>query len=232
MTTGTKERAGIWIRVSSSGQNEANQIPDCTKYCDGRGYEVVPGPDGNPTDLNGVPVRYVSHAKSASKGKQQPALDQVMADIRAGIIQVLVIWHSDRLERREGKPHTSPLMGVLAEVAAAGGRVESVQESQLGQLDMGSQTMTFMAGLINAEKSKHLAEQGRIAQGTVKTNGGLWGQHGWGFDITGPKYAKKLVPNADGKEYAPGIFQQVADGQSLAKVAAWMESETGPAMVG
>jgi DNA invertase Pin-like site-specific DNA recombinase len=115
------ENAGIWIRVSSGKQDEANQLPDVTGYCDTHGYIIA--------------KKYTLHSKSAFHGKQQPTLDKVIADIKAGTITVLVIWHSDRLERREGKA----LLDVLAEIAAAGGRVESVQEPTLGKLDFGGQ---------------------------------------------------------------------------------------------
>ena len=51
------DRAGTLIRVSSGGQDEANQEPDVERYCAGRGYRAVKS--------------YVLHDKSAFKGEQQ-----------------------------------------------------------------------------------------------------------------------------------------------------------------
>jgi DNA invertase Pin-like site-specific DNA recombinase len=52
-----EERAGIWLRVSSSGQDEENQRPDCERWCDSHGYAVA--------------ARYVIHGKSARKGNRK-----------------------------------------------------------------------------------------------------------------------------------------------------------------
>ena len=204
------EPAGIWVRVSSGKQDEANQVPDLEKHCAGR-YTIA--------------RRYTVHGKSASKGKQQAYLDQMLADMRAGIIKVLVVWHSDRLERREGKPHTSPLLDLLAEVAEAGGRVESVQEPTLGQLDFGGQVLTFITGLVNHEKSAHLAEQVGIAFDAIKANGALDGRPPWGFTTAGEKYNRTLVPTPEGIKYAPEIYERIARGDTLAAVARWLEAE-------
>jgi DNA invertase Pin-like site-specific DNA recombinase len=201
------EPAGIWVRVSSGAQDEANQVPDVEKHCAAHGY--------------GIARRYTVHGKSASKGKQQPYLDQVLADMRAGVVKVLVIWHSDRIERRPGKA----LLDLLAEVSAAGGRVESVQEPTLGQLDFGGQVVTFIAGLVNHEKSAHLAEQVGIALDTIKANGAFHGRPPWGFTTTGEKYRRTLVPTPEGRKYAPEIFQRIADGDTLDVVARWLEAE-------
>jgi DNA invertase Pin-like site-specific DNA recombinase len=202
------DSAGVWVRVSSGGQDEANQLPDIQKHCAGNGYEVA--------------RTYTLHGKSASKGEQQPYLDRMLADMRAGLIKVLVIWHSDRLERRPGKA----LLDVLAEVAAAGGRVESVQEPALGKLDFGSQVTTFIAGLVNHEKSVHLAAQVSAAFETIHTNGGLHGRNPFGYVATGSvKYHHTLEPTELGRKYVPQIFARVIAGESLNTIARWLEAE-------
>jgi DNA invertase Pin-like site-specific DNA recombinase len=199
---------GAWIRVSSGSQDEALQVPQVLKYLIEHQY---------------WPVRwYVVHAKSAYHGKHQADLDQAIADMRDGITPVLVIWHSDRLERREGK---NSLINTLAEFVDAGGHVESVQEPTLGQMDMGGQVMTFMAGLMNNEKSKHISEQVKQAQDRIRANNGLFGQIPWGYEITGPKYAKTIVPTDECREYVPLIFERCIAGDSLRTIATWLDSE-------
>lgn len=201
------ERAAIWRRVSSGGQDEANQEPDTERYCQERGYEVV--------------ERYVVHARSAFHGRHQADIDRALADMQAGKYTVLVVWHSDRLERREGKA----LLDLLAQFHAAGGRIESVQEPTLGQLDFGGQVMTFITGLMNHEKSLHISEQVKIAHDRIRANGAALGRPPWGYVSAGEKYNRTIIPTAEGKRYIPEIFQRVADGESLESVCAWLRTE-------
>lgn len=184
MTT-TIETAARWLRVSSGGQDEANQEPDVEAYCAAKGYA-----DG--------PV-YTVHAKSAFHGDHQADLDQALADARAGRYQVLVIWHSDRLERRERKA----LLDVLAEFEAAGVRVESVQEPTLGHLDFGGQVLTFITGLVNHEKSAHISAQVGLAHGRIRENMALQGRPPWGYTTGGTKYHRMLLPTPEGMKYVP-----------------------------
>jgi len=204
------EPTGIWLRVSSGGQDEANQEPDLERYCQEHDYLIE--------------HRYEVHGKSAYHGQQQADLDQALADMRAGVIKVLVIWHSDRIERRPGKA----LLDVLAEFGAAGGRVESVQEPTLGQLDFGGQVTTFIAGLVNHEKSKHIAEQVGLAHDRIRAAGALGaGGIPWGYESAGEKYGRRLVPSPEGRKYVPEIYNRVIAGESQATVAAWLCKETG-----
>ena len=204
------EAAGRWFRVSTGGQDEANQIPDVDRHCASHGYEVT--------------RTYTVHGKSASKGHHQTDLDQVLADMRAGVIKVLVIWHSSRIERRPGKA----LLDLLEEVAEAGGRVESVQEPMLGQLDMGSQMGTFMAGLMNAEKSRIISEGVLAAHERIRKNGALIGYAPWGYVVDGEKYAKTIVPTETCRKYAPQIFARKIAGQSLRTICEWLDAEKVP----
>lgn len=203
--------AGIWVRVSSGGQDEANQVPDLLRYCDQHDYNAK--------------ITYTVHGKSASKGRHQKDLDQALADMRAGLIRVLVIWHSDRIERRPGKA----LLDLLAEFSAAGGRVESVKEPTLGQLDFGSQVTTFIAGLVNHEKSRHLSEQVGMAYERIRENSALQGRPPFGLTTEGPKYERRLVPTEEGRRLVPEVYERVIRGESLGVIAAWLTRETGRA---
>ena len=202
-----QERAARWIRVSSDEQSEASQIPDIDAHIAARGYEAGP--------------TYQLHDKSAYHGEQQAALSGMLADLRAGAFTVLVIWHSDRLERREGKA----LLDVLAEVREAGGRVESVKEPMLGQLDFGGQVTTFITGLVNHEKSRHIAEQVGLARQRIAANGAVDNRVPWGFAVTGPRYRRAMVPTPQAREYVPQIYRRVIQGESLAQVCRWLEAE-------
>ena len=196
-------RAGKWIRVSSGGQDEANQEPDVDKHCAGLGYDVI--------------KTYTLHDKSASKGEQQAKLDEVLADMRSNEIKVLVCWHSDRLERR-GVLET---LLFIAKVKEAGGRVVSTQEGILDEEGL----PTIINAHMNHEKSKHLAEQVGLAHTRIRENGAVLGRAPWGMTITGVKYSKQLVGTDEGRTWVPRIFGQVIEGWSLARISLWLQSE-------
>ena len=147
-------RAGKWLRVSSGGQDEANQEPDVDRHCDARGYHVA--------------KTYTLHDKSASKGEQQEALDEVLDDLRRGEIQVLVCWHSDRLDRRGVRE----ALDFIVKVKNAGGHIESTKE---GQLDEDS-IDTIIHSWMNWKKSEHLKEQVKAGHDRVRANGALHGR--------------------------------------------------------
>jgi DNA invertase Pin-like site-specific DNA recombinase len=208
---------GAWVRVSSGAQDEENQVPAVIQYCTGRKYWPV--------------VWYIVHAKSAFHGKHQGILDQAVDDMRSGKTAVLVIWHSDRLERRhDGK--TKTLLGTLAEFGDAGGRVESTLEPTLGQLDFGGQVTTFITGLMNNEKSKHISQQVGIAFDRIRANGAVSTRPPWGFDTEGEKYNRRLIPTDECRTYAPVIFDRCIAGDSLRTIAKWLETQSVRPMFG
>ena len=208
------EPTGIWLRVSSGKQDEANQLPEVLSHCAGRGLR--------PTKW------YIVHGKSAYHGKHQDDLNHALTDMRNHEISALVIWHSDRIERRPGKA----LLDVLVEFGDAGGRVESVQEPTLGQLDFDGQVTTFIAGLVNYEKSKHIAEHTKLAQDRIRANNATANRVPWGYETIGPKYNRTLVPTDIGRKYVPQIFQRCIAGESLRTIAAWLDSGGVPPVRG
>ena len=80
------ESAARWLRVSTGAQDEANQEPEIDALVQGPGYVVR--------------KTYTLRGKRASKGQQDKALDQMIEDMRRGLFTVLVVWASDRIERR------------------------------------------------------------------------------------------------------------------------------------
>ena len=204
------EAAGIWLRVSSGKQDEALQLPQVLRHCTERGLRPAKW--------------YIIHGKSAFHGKHQADLDKALNDMRHDETSALVIWHSDRLERREGKA----LLDVLAEFNDAGGHVESVQEPSLGLLDFGSQVTTFVTGLVNNEKSRHISEQVQLSQERIRANNATGNRIPWGYITIGEKYERKLVPTDFCREYVPQIFQHCINGESCRDIAAWLDSECVP----
>jgi DNA invertase Pin-like site-specific DNA recombinase len=206
------EYAGRWVRVSSGGQDEANQVPDVNRWIDERGYEVT--------------ANYVLHGRSASKGEQQAAIDTMLADMRAGLITVLVVWRDDRIERR-GVLAMVPLINA---VKAAGGRIEFVTQPHLNDLSTmaGRISLAVMAEVAHAE-TETKKERVRMGRDRIKTEGGFSGRPPWGYEVTGPKYGKAIVPTAEGRELIPEVYRRVIAGDSLATIGAWLAGQTGHA---
>ena len=198
------DRAGTLIRVSSGGQDEQNQVPDVDGYTASHGYREVKG------------QRYVLHDKSAYKGEQQETLDKIVAAMQAGIIRVLVVWHSDRLDRRGVRE----ALTFLWQVEDAGGRVESVKEGLLDERNL----TTIINAHMNNQKSEHLSEQVQLAYNRIRENRAFQGVAPFGYEITGPRYDKRLVIVEDLRLVVADIFRRVIDGESLADICTWLDT--------
>lgn len=209
------EPAGVFIRVSTGGQDEAQQVPAVEGHCAAHGYRIA--------------KRYELNDKSASKGEQQAKLDEMLEDMRDGTIKVLVVWRSNRLERRG----VVAVYKLLSDVKDAGGRIESTTEPLFGIGDMSSEMITTFGAIADEQFSIKLSEDTNRAISSIKASGFVYnGNAPWGFDIVGPKYGKTIVPTDVCRKYAPKIFQLCINGWSLRKMAAWLDSEGVPTVRG
>lgn len=218
------ERARIWQRVSTGGQDEASQLPDLVAWCDSHGYEY---------DLS---ERYVIHGKSAYKGKHGTALDQAFADMASGKYAVLVVWAADRIERR------GALAALLLAQRAreAGGRIEYVKDAHLNAAHVMSDTMLALSGDIARQESKRKSDRTLADHAARRDRGSVIGRPAWGYRITcttcgevtdtcaKQRHTKILTPTETGRKYVPLIFQAVIDGKSLRDIAAWLDGEGVP----
>jgi DNA invertase Pin-like site-specific DNA recombinase len=207
---------GAWIRVSGDKQDETNQVEEVINYCVQHKYWIV--------------CWYIVHAKSAFKGEHQKDLDIAVEDMREGRTEVLVIAHSNRLERRENredKPDIgTELLATLAEFVDAGGRVESVEEPTLGQVDIGSRALTYMTGLMNTEKSKTIRRETKRAYDVIDANHGVRNKvPGVWYTIKGEKKNKHPVPTQLCRDYWPEVLKRCIAGDSAATIAGWLDSE-------
>jgi DNA invertase Pin-like site-specific DNA recombinase len=209
------ESAGVLLRVSSGGQDEENQQPELDGYTHDRGYRV------NKT--------YRLHDKSAFHGEHESVLAQILEDIRAGVISVVVIVHSSRIDRRDPKVAEHYELSIRM----AGGRIESVREPLFGKADIAGRITTILAQYQNHDYSRVLSGHVRAGHNRVRANRqalgkGLLGRAPWGYEIQGARYFKVLVPSPLGLKYIPEIFDRIVAGESLATVAAWLNAEGAP----
>jgi DNA invertase Pin-like site-specific DNA recombinase len=170
------EIAGQWLRVSSAGQDETNQEPDVARWIRDHGYEL-----GETYRLRG---------KSAFKGN--PKFDrmwtQVLDDFRAGRIHVLVVWALDRIDRK------LEAFKRLEEVVDAGGRVEFVTQPHLNDLTtMGGRIALKVQEEIAHAESTGKSERVLAAHNAIKSNGGVIGRPGYGYEVVGEAKHKTLA---------------------------------------
>jgi DNA invertase Pin-like site-specific DNA recombinase len=206
----SKDIAGRWLRVSGTDQDEVNQEPQIDRWIADHGYEVGP--------------TYRLHGKSASKGKQQAKLDEMLEDMRSGVITVLVVWYSARIERRGAYDH----FNLAHMVRDAGGRIEYVMEPWLNEVNVMSDAFLAMQAAANKQYTDTLSRNVTIAHDRIRANGGIYGAVPWGFDIIGEKYSKQIVPTELCKQVVPQIFDRCIAGDSLRTIAAWLDSQGVP----
>ena len=79
----THMHTALYVRVSTVDQEPENQLLELRRYVAARGWTAV---------------EYVDHGVSGAKDRR-PALDQLVADVRAHRVQAVVCWRLDRLGR-------------------------------------------------------------------------------------------------------------------------------------
>jgi site-specific DNA recombinase len=210
------ERAGVWLRVSSGGQDEASQEPDTLRYCETKGYEVA--------------RTYTVHGKSAYKGAQDPDWQRVVKDVEAGRISVVVIWNVDRLDRRNIM-HAIPMANAVLD---AGGRIEFATQT----IDL-----TTMEGRIGfaiyceQAHSESKIKSGRVLakHNALRARNAFVGRPPFGYRIIclegcGPvngkhEHPKTLEPDPVLVPYVKGMAGRYLNGATFTAICEWLDSE-------
>jgi DNA invertase Pin-like site-specific DNA recombinase len=206
------ERSARWIRVSTGTQDEASQVPDIDKHVAANGYV----PSG---------IDYVVHAKSAYHGKQDKDLDRAIADIEAGRFDVLVCWVSDRIERRGA----AKLFELMARAKQAGGRIEFAREPHLNEASNElSDVMLALAATMARQESRRKSERVVIKHDSLRAKNSLTGTVPWGYERVELDGVKSMRLTATGRKWLPVIFEMVASGDSLGKVARFLMASRVP----
>jgi DNA invertase Pin-like site-specific DNA recombinase len=197
--------AGQWYRVSGDEQDEANQRAGVTGHIARHGYTLG--------------REYITHALSASKGQHLALLDEAIEDMRAGRINVLVVRHTDRIDRMEG------LGDILKRVKAAGGRIESVTESWLEDFSsLPGKVMTSVTEFMNAEYTRKLSTNVKNAHDTIRARGAWVGSIPFGYQTEGETGRKFLTPHPVNGPLAAEVFQRMADGRTASSICAWLDT--------
>jgi site-specific DNA recombinase len=170
MDTRTGRRAAIYTRISQdregAGLGVERQEADCRALAERLGWEIVAVHSDNDV--------------SAYSGKPRPGYLALLADLRAGVADAVVCWHTDRLHRSP-----SELEDYIAVCERGGVPTQTVKA---GPLDLASPSGRMVArqlGAVARYEVEHQIERQQRARLQAAT-AGRWGggrrPYGYGTD--------------------------------------------------
>jgi DNA invertase Pin-like site-specific DNA recombinase len=185
-----------FVRVSTVSQDETSQVKVITAECAQRGITVVKW--------------FRLHGYSASKGEQEPALREAIADMERGDYSVLVVTESRSLDRREDLDAQAE---ILLAIRRAGGDVISIAEPQFGKTDFAGRVVTLVAQHANAEKSRIVKNTTYRGIMMIRDNRAHHGALPAFWATKGVRYAKQAY--CENPAAVTDIYRRVAGGESL-----------------
>lgn len=212
----TPKRAIIYCRISQDraggGLGVGRQEADCRALAARNGWEV-----------EGV---LVDNDVSAYQGrKKRPGYQSLLEQIRAGLVDVVIAWHTDRLHRS-----LRELLAYIDECEPHHVATETVTAGAVDLATASGRMMAKMLGAIAEHESEHKAERIRRAQ-LQKSQAGLWiggtRPFGWRIDSNG-------LATIDEGEAAVirSAAAQVLEGVSLGSIIADLNRRGIPTSVG
>lgn len=142
----SRPRAAIYARISSDRSGErkgvVGQVDDCRELADRLGWDIA--------------AVYVDNDVSAYSGKPRPEYREMLAAVRAGRIDAILAWHTDRLHRRP-----TELEEFISLVETHHTLIQTVKA---GSLDLSTPSGQMVARMLGAA-ARHEVDQtrGRIA---------------------------------------------------------------------
>lgn len=149
------KRAVLYYRVSKDEQNCENQMADLRKYCKFRKWTAA--------------SEYQDDAVSGIK-KARPALDKMMAEIRRGKFDVLLVWSYDRFARS-----AVHLVTTLDELKNLGVDFASYRQQLDTTTPMGDMMFTVFAGIAQLERDM-ISERTKASLARLKASGHILGR--------------------------------------------------------
>jgi|SRR4051794_15418128 site-specific DNA recombinase len=197
--------AAVYARISEDRQGDglgvARQLDDCHVLAAQRGWPVV--------------GEYIDNDVSAYKGRVRPEYKRLVADIEAGAVDALVVWHLDRL-------HRQPLeLEQFFRVIDRVGGLEMASVS--GQHDLATSDGQFHARIMGAVARKESDDKSRrirrkhleLAQAGKMSGGGT---RPFGFE------ADRLTIREAEAAIIRDLAARFLAGESLHSLHAWLHT--------
>ena len=209
-------RFAIYARFSSDNQHDRS-IDDQVRLC----REHAANAGGSVAEV------YADYARTGAHAASRPALQQMMADARAGRFDAVLAEALDRLSRDQ-----EDIAGLHKRLAYLGIPIHTLGEGEITELHVG------LKGTMNALFLKDLAQKvrrgarGRIEAG--RSAGGL----AYGYEVV-KEYDDAGEPIRGGRRVNPDhaavirrIFAAYANGQSARDIAAGLNRDGIPSATG
>lgn len=206
--------AAIYVRISDdhlgSGLGVARQEADCRKLAEQLAWPIA--------------RVYADNDISAFSGKQRPAYRQLLADLAAGTVDALIVWHPDRL-------HRSPLEleEFITLIETTGAHVQSVTA---GERDLTTPTGRLHArieGAVARHESEHKSDRIRRKHLELAENGALsgGGRRPFGYE------SDRLTIRSDEAHHIRQAVTDILAGASVRSIALrWNTDEAVPTVTG
>ena len=174
----------IYVRVSSRQQDQRSQEPDLRRWAEGQEAEA----------------RWYRDTFTG-KTMQRPGLDRLMADLREGKLNTVVVWRLDRLGRT-----AKGLTALFDELRELNVNLVSLKDS----LDLSTPAGRLMANVlasVAAYETEVRAERVLAGQEAARAAGKTWG---------GSKKGRRLKVS---EEQVAVILRMHAEGAKIAAIA-------------
>jgi DNA invertase Pin-like site-specific DNA recombinase len=126
-----KKRAGVYVRVSTDGQDTEMQESELKEYCQRRGWESI---------------LYRDRGQSGAK-QDRPALNSLLSDLRKRKLDVILVWSLDRLARS-----LKQLLTISEECRLLGVDLVSLRQSIDTTLPTGRLTFQILGAVAEFER--------------------------------------------------------------------------------
>jgi DNA invertase Pin-like site-specific DNA recombinase len=151
---------------------------------------------------------YSDNDISAYSGKRRPSYRQMLADIEAGVVDVVVAWHTDRLHRS-----LAELEEYIAVCEKRGVETVTVQAGELDLSTASGKLVARMLGAAARHESEHKAERVRRARQQAAERGEAHGPLGFG-------YRKDQSIDPDQAAIVRELADRILAGETLFAIAA------------
>jgi site-specific DNA recombinase len=177
-------RLGVYMRVSTDNQKKQETIENqrgvLTRYIDRDDLAAA------------VHGWYEDEAVSGTKigFAQRPSGARLMADIRAGHVNIILVRKLDRLGR-----NAREILNAVHEIEAAGARIISLKENVDTRTSAGRFFLTVLAGVaqLEAEMIAERTDEGRARR--LESTSWMGGKPPYGLRIVGEKKDSRLIIN-------------------------------------
>jgi len=196
--------AAIYARISAdiegTGQGVKRQITDCRKLADQLGWPVH--------DV------YEDNDHSAYSGIPRPEYLRMLDDIRAGVVDAIIVYHLDRLTRRPIE--LEQFSNILSEAGVTNVRFVA------GDMDIGTDDGLLIGRIQGAVAAKESADKSRRIKRKLDQVAEEGRPHGgsnrpFGFEDD------KITHNADEVAIVRQVLARFLAGESTRSIATWLD---------